>query len=204
MSLRKSVGQSALIFAFGLLAEYPAAADSLTSTSGNIVGGGINNTQVNVNGGALPARGGKYTVKASAQDSLVNANAPVVNSTTAKYVSPPAPTRENPNPTVSDHQDAEAKGTAFDAYALAKITYPAAGRWNSAGSYASVCGQGGNLPNCGNNPAGETAKAQSTVTDPWSFDVQSTAFTFDNAVTFSAGLSLQALATGQDFAESGI
>jgi hypothetical protein len=209
MSLSKSLfihnaGRLSVVVAFSLLAQYPAAADSLVSTSGNIAGGGVNNVQANQNGGPLPARNGKYNLEAFASDSLVrpdvdNKKGPVPYGT---------PTAEQK--TLTDSTTADQKGTAFDANSLAQITYPVAGNWNSAGSYASVCGPvsaanpGGNLNPCGQNPNGETAKALAQVRDPWSFAMISTDLTFDNTVTFSAGLSLQALSTGKDFAESGI
>jgi PEP-CTERM motif len=196
MSLSKSLS---VVFAFSLLAH----ADTLISTSGNFAGGGINNTQANVNGGALPAAGGNYNLQAFAHDSLVNPD--VDNKSGPKpYVITP----QNPNGT--DSRTADANGVAFDAYSLAQINYSRAGGWNSAGSYASVCGPAsaaspqGNKANCGKNPNGEDAKALAQVRDPWSFNSQSTAFTFDNFVTFSAGLSLQALATSGDFAQASI
>jgi hypothetical protein len=112
--------------------------------------------------------------------------------------------------TLTDSTTATQGGPAFQAYSLARITYPAAGNWSSAGSYASVCGPadknnpGGNKANCGKNPQGETATAKATIRDPWHFDPSSTAYTLDNTVTLEAGLSLQALASGDSSAQDSI
>jgi hypothetical protein len=200
MSLRKT------LFACAVLALKVSASDVYSAVSGLPAGGVAINNAPGVNaprGGPLPPANGTYTLTAFAHDSLV---APDVTNKTppTKYVINP----QNPNQT--DQKDADANGVAFDAYSLAQINYSRAGGWNSNGSYASVCGPvsaanpGGNKANCGNNPNGENAKATATVTDPWSFAAQSADLTFEQIVTFSDGLSLEAFATGADFAAAGI
>jgi hypothetical protein len=201
MSLRKFVchqaGMLSVVLAFALLAGKPAAGNTITAASGGPL---VVDTPF---GGGMPARGGKYNLDAFALDSVYNK--PDEHQKRPEYGNPGVPTKQVPHPTLTDNETADEKGLFFDAYSLAKITYPASGQWTSSGSYASVCGSTSSpVPNCGTTKTTETASAKATVGDPWSFAPISSDLTFDNVVTFGAGLSLQALAASGDFSDASI
>jgi hypothetical protein len=86
----------------------------------------------------------------------------------------------------TDLIQADSPGLVFLPRARAKINENGPGNWNSQGSFATA-------PPTGKQGA-ETYKARASVNDPWSFDVESFAFSFMESVTLNAGLSVQALA----------
>ena len=198
-SLNMNSGRLCVVFALSLLAQYPAAADQIKVDSSN---GGIAINPTIGTGGNLPKTGGTYNLDAWAHDTTAGVNKAEDKKGPLAYQNIAAG-----SPDITDSAKADQAGQRFDPNALAKITYTSAGKWNSTGSFASVCSSDPKAKTCGPNPnfnGAEGATAFAQVRDPWNFSNLIFDLTFDNTVTFDAGLSLQAWTDSGDFGQASL